>query len=323
MRSILLNFFSRGDDEPGIGSEGSRFAERAARLARLFAFLSIGVGSAVGLSACGRMPSSLLRQGQLPLQDFPLYVSVSQVQGSSLGGIYRFDRDASSTECESGVCPARRLVLGDLSNPWGVATDRFNHLYVSEYDNSRVLKVDPDTGEYEVMADGLVAPTSIAVDSVGEVFVVQEGANNIIRLSDRSVYAQFSSRPSSLTFGVDDVMIVGFVNDNRVVWRTKDGQESSVSVSKPVNASLDSTGRVYIAEGEDQLARVLRFHQLSPNDGGTIVAENLTGPQGIAVDPVGNVYVVVAGGIKVISHEGLIYPWVSKMVPVEMAFTKY
>src|SRR5690554_3208422 len=92
--------------------------------------------------SCGRAPSSLLRQGQLPLYDFPLYVS----EGAP-GRIWKYDRDGS-----------RALLVEGLSNPSGIATDRFNNLYVVEVDAARLIKVNTGSGSVTVVRTGLQSP---------------------------------------------------------------------------------------------------------------------------------------------------------------------
>lgn len=57
---------------------------------------------------CGRSASTMLRQGQSPVFDFPLYIS----EGAT-GRIWRYNRDRSRT-----------LVLSGLNDPRGIATDR-------------------------------------------------------------------------------------------------------------------------------------------------------------------------------------------------------
>src|SRR4051812_45965485 len=126
---------------------------RAAK--RLIPAAALLVSFAGLVNGCGRSPSALLRQGQLPLYDFPLYLS-----DGSAGTIYSFDRDAHRTTLISG-----------LNNPQGVATDRFNNLYVVERGANRLLKVDTTSGSYSVVTSTLQTASVVAVDSFGQAFV--------------------------------------------------------------------------------------------------------------------------------------------------------
>lgn len=262
---------------------------------------------ALSVFSCGRAPSSLLRQGQLPVYDFPLYLSEG-----ALGNIWKYERNATRT-----------LLVSGLNDPRGIATDRFGNLFVAEYGGNRLLKVNTADGSTTVVMSGLSAPSMVAVDSFGEAYVGQDTPMTITRSSDGQVKKTYSSIPSAFVFGVEDLLIVGLFDQDRVYW----GDSSTATAADPVNVALDGTGRVYVAEGTATDARVLRFHQRAPgSDTGVVVADQLLGPRGIAVDPVGNIYVVEqgAGRIVLITHEGVLYSWVSNVVdPQYLAFTQY
>src|SRR5690606_22175865 len=124
------------------------------------------------------------------------------------------------------------------------------------------------------------------------VYVTQDGLNNITRASDGKIFATYNALPSALTFGVDDVPIVGLFDRDEVRWGFEDASDS-VELTAPINASIDGTGRVYVADGSAS-GKVVRYHQRTP-EGATVVADNLIGPAGIAVDPVGNIFIVEQG----------------------------
>ena len=84
---------------------------------------------AAALPSCGRSPSTLLRQGQIPLYDFPIYLS----EGAA-GNIWKYERDGSRT-----------LLIDGLNDPRGLATDRFSNLYVERGEN-QVLRIDIASG---------------------------------------------------------------------------------------------------------------------------------------------------------------------------------
>ncbi len=278
----------------------------------IFIFCGILLLGFGGLS-CGRAPSSLLRQGQSPIFDFPLYLT----EGAN-GRVLRFDEKVNMSV----------LVTG-LNNPTGMATDRSNNLYVVESGNNRILKVDVKTGTFTVFAADLDTPSVVAVDSFGEVYVLQHGSSrNVLRLSDRSIIRSYSSPflPTALAFGVDDIMIVGVdntgSNSDYVEW-VKGGTQ--VAVNSPTNISTDSTGRVYVSENTVGNSQILRFHQRGGSSK-AVVAEGLSAPSGIAVDPVGNLYVIEQGNPRVVlvDIEGLSWEWVTGVIdPQYLTFTQY
>lgn len=260
------------------------------------------------LLSCGKQPASLLRVGQSPLYNFPLYVT------SSNGSIYKFEKDGTSVVFTSG-----------LSDPRGLAIDKFQNLYVAEYGNNRVIKYNLTSGASTVVIDSLSEPTSVAVDSFGDVYVTQEGATarNIIRVKDREIIRTFTASPSAIAFGVNDLLLVGLFESSKVFWG---GQTNSPSdtVLEPIMIATDANGRVFVAQGTSSNAKVFRYHQDAPN-GKTVVADGLNGASGIAVDPVGNIYIAEPGSsrIALADIDGNFYFWASVPQPQQLAFTPY
>lgn len=257
---------------------------------------------------CGREPSRLLRQGQLPIYDFPLYLS----EGVA-GRVWKIDRDRNKT-----------LVAQGLNDPRGVATDRFQNVYIAEYGAGRILKVKPDEDSYTVFAENLSSPSVVAVDSFGDVFVAQDGDRSVTRLSDKKIFGSYETIPTALAFGVDDQPIVGLFNENKVLWGWQ-SDDTSATIAAPINASIDGTGRIYVAQGDPENGQVMRYHQREPGEG-TLVADNILGPTGIAVDLVGNIFLVEqgAGRIVLITFDGKKYAWIDDVEdPQYLAFTQY
>lgn len=266
------------------------------------------IALALATLACGREPSRLLRQGQLPIYDFPMYLS----EGAA-GRVWKIDRNRTKT-----------LIVEGLSDPRGIATDRFQNLYIAEYGAGRLLKVKPEETTYEVVATDLEHPSVVAVDSFGEVFVAQDDTQDITRMSDQKVFGTYNSLPTAFTFGVDDIPVVGLFNENKVMWGWQETDPHS-DFTAPINASIDGTGRVYVAEGDPSQGKVYRYDQREP-DGKTLVADALLGPTGIAVDLVGNIFLVEqgAGRIVLVTFDGQTYAWIDDVTdPQYLAFTQY
>jgi streptogramin lyase len=260
------------------------------------------------LASCGKHPADSLRVGQSPLYNFPLFVT------SANGTLYKFEKDGSSEAFVTG-----------LNDPRGLAIDKYQNIYVAEYGNSQVIKIDYNTKAVTAIATGLQEPTSVAVDSFGDVYVTQEGpsARNVMRVKDAKIINTYSASPSAVAFGVNDIMLVGLFNNSKVYWG---GTESSPNdtIQEPVMITTDANGRVYVAEGTATNAKIYRYHQSEPS-GKTVVADGLQGASGIAVDPVGNVYISEPGAsrISLATIDGQFYFWSSVPQPQQLAFTPY
>ncbi|MES2746248.1 MAG: hypothetical protein V4655_12530 [Bdellovibrionota bacterium] len=258
--------------------------------------------------ACGREASRTLRQGQLPIYDFPLYLT----EGVP-GRVWRIEKDKSKT-----------LLAEGLMDPRGIATDKLQNVYVAEYGAGRVLKFPAGSSNYVVMADNLLSPSVVSVDSFGDVYVAQDGATNVIRLSDRKVFGTYASVPSAFTFGVDDIPIIGLFNENRLSW-SWDINTNSTTIDRPNNAAIDGTGRVYVAEADPLAGRVHRFHQREPG-ASVVVAEGLLGPTGLAVDLVGNLFIVEQGASRIVlvTFDNKKFAWMTEISDGQyLAFSQY
>lgn len=280
---------------------------------QFFFAMSLLIASGPG---CGRWTaSSLLRQGQLPVNNFPLYASVGPAAAGQ-GTIRKYSADGSSVVFASG-----------LTDPRGIATDRYRNLYVVERANNRLLKFKPD-GSYTVVKDGLLSPFIVALDRLDEPYVTQDGANNIIRVRDGQVLKSYSNPPTALVFGVNDLPIVGIQANNVLYWGIQDSSPS-LTINQPANVVVDSSGRVYVTDvpnsgpNSDQ---IIRYGQQGPQNA-TLVGGGLSGPQGIAVDVAENVFMALTAESAIVvalqGHTEISYFDQSAGDVQYLAFTRY
>jgi hypothetical protein len=82
--------------------------------------------------------------------------------------------------------------------------------------------------------------------------------------------------------------------------------------------------KYYALDGLTLNAKVFRYNQSGPS-GKTVVADGLNGASGIAVDPVGNIYIAEPGSsrIALADIDGSFYFWASVPQPQQLAFTPY
>ena len=64
-----------------------------------------------------------------------------------------------------------------LNQPEGLALDSNGDLYISDYNNSRVQKVNNQTGTITTIVDSVTKPTDVHVDSNGNIFVLKENGD--------------------------------------------------------------------------------------------------------------------------------------------------
>ncbi|MGE7271105.1 fibronectin type III domain-containing protein [Brevibacillus panacihumi] len=185
-----------------------------------------------------------------------------------------------------------------LNRPYGVAVDDSGNLYISDYFNNRIRKVDASgkistvagTGTRGYSGDGgpatlaqLYYPTGVAVDSSGSLYIV-DNANNRIRKVDTS--GQIST--------VAGMGTSGYSGDG--------GPATSAQLNYPNGVTVDSNGNLYIADSSNHRIRKVdtsgTISTVAGNgnlgysgDGGPATWYTLNGPTGVAVDGSGNLYI--------------------------------
>ena len=163
---------------------------------------------------------------------------------------------------EPAYGPQVTLPFTGLFDPSEVAVDTAGNLYVTDYQNRRVLKLAAGSNTQTVLPfTGLFAPDGVAVDAAGNLYVTDKGNERVLTL------AAGSSTPSVLPF---------------------------TGLNGPVGVAVDSAGNVYVPDrGND---RVLKLAAGSATQE-VLPFSGLSGPVGVAVDAAGNLYVVSGGRV--------------------------
>ncbi len=188
-------------------------------------------------------------------------------------------------------------VKAQFNTPQGVAVDSSGNFYVADSANNVVRKVTPGGVVSNFAGNGtsgfggdngaatgaqLNSPHTVAVDSSGNVYIADTG-NARIRKVSGGVIATIAGSGT-----------VGFSGDG--------GSGTSAQLNSPTAVAVDSAGNVYIADFGNNAVRKLssggtistvagNSRQGYSGDGGAGTQAQLNGPQGVAVDSAGNVYI--------------------------------
>ncbi len=194
---------------------------------------------------------------------------------------------------DGGPATAARLHL-----PTAVAVDAAGNVYVADTRNNRVRQIDPSgvistiagTGERGHSGDGgpataarLHAPTGVAVDAAGNVYVADVENHRVRRIDPAGVVSTIAGTGEQ-----------GYSGDG--------GPATAARLYFPGDVTVDAAGNVYVADIDNN-----RVRRIDPGgiittvagsgppghsgDGGPATAAWLHWPHAVAVDAAGNLYV--------------------------------
>ncbi len=254
------------------------------------------------------------------------------------GGVASAQQYFASTIAGTGASPGWSgdggpSLSAQFNNPLRVAVDGAGNLYIADYTNFSVRKVDKASGNVSTVAgsgaigfsgDGgsivgskLSNILDIAVDASGNVYIA-DSLNSRVRRVDTSgnisTYAGNGSR--------------GYAGDG--------GAASDAALYFPAGLALDAAGNLYIADYGNATVRVVTkstgkistvagvgysVFGSAPGDGGPATKAFLAQPYSVGVDKAGNVYVgdIGTSSIRKIGLDGKINTYVSNFVSQNFA----
>jgi sugar lactone lactonase YvrE len=236
----------------------------------------------------GKITVQVGTQKTTSLDDFvykPL-VTVSTLAGSGIAGF----ADGTGTAAQ-------------FDRPYGVALDANGNVYVADGVNQRIRKITTGGAVSTLagsgtagFADGIGAtaqfrnPTGIAVDASGNVYVGDVTNNRIRKITPNGVVSTLAGDGTS---------------------GLADGTGTAAKFSSPSWLTVDAAGNVYVCDRENNCIRKITpdgVVSTLAGDGaagtfgyvdGVGTAARFTQPQGITVDPAGNLYVVDYGNHRI------------------------
>ena len=214
------------------------------------------------------------------------------VADSGLGKVLQYAKgsNASSTPVSIGT---------GLVAPTGVAVDGTGNVFIG--DSGKVIEVPYgpaglNAAGQVTIKTGLGAGLQLAADSIGNVFVADPANSRVANLRSLVTgvseldWTGFTQLQAIATDGIGDVFVA---NGQNLVMISALGVQSTVltTLTNTTGLGLDASGAVYVTSAT-QTVRI-------PNEGGTlnaahqvVIAAGVTKPASIAVDTLGNAYVL-------------------------------
>ncbi len=207
----------------------------------------------------------------------------------------------------------------ELNNPYGVAVDGSGNLYISDSLNDRIRKVAAGTGIITTVAGSgsagysgdkgpainaeFYSPQGIAVDGSGDLFIADTG-NGVVRevAAATGIITTVAGNGSSCLPGYPELPCQPLGDG---------GAATSAQLSYPAGVAVDSSGNIFIADTVNLLIREVAAATgiittvagngtiLPLGDGGLATNAGLDGPEGVAVDSSGNVYIADTGNYRI------------------------
>ncbi len=214
---------------------------------------------------------------------------ITTVAGTGVAGYDGDDKPATSAR---------------IYSPGGVAVDAAGNLYIADSYNYRIRRVDATgrittvagTGEYGYDGDDkpatsarLSVPHSVAVDASGNLYIAD---NNRIRRVDAT--GRITTVAGTGEYGYDG----------------DDKPATLARINYPLGVAVDPAGNVFIADSANHRLRRVDATGLITTVAGTgeagydsdnepATSARINYPEGVAVDPAGNLYIADAGNNRI------------------------
>ena len=206
-------------------------------------------------------------------------------------------------------------INASLNCPSGIALDGAGNIYIADWFNNRVRKVNRSgiistiagDGSAGYAGDGGLAvfaslnyPTGVAVDGAGNVYIADCNNNRIRKVNSSGIISTIAG-------------------DGNIGNGGDGGLATIANIVSPSGVAIDGVGNVYIADAGNSRVRKVDtigiIKTIAGNgsasfggDGSAAIYASLKYPSGVAIDGVGNVYIADAGNnrIRKVNSRGII-----------------
>ena len=200
-----------------------------------------------------------------------------------------------------------------LNSPTAVNVDRSGNVYISDYINHRIRKVNGSgiittvagTGSMGFTGDGgsamsaqIDSPWSMTSDATGNLFISDLGNHRIRKVSSSGIISTIGGTGTA-----------GYSGDG--------GPATAARINKPWGLVADATGNLFISDyGNSRVRKINTTGIISTvagsgisgysGDSGPATAAQISGPSAVVLDTSGNLYISSGNSIRFVNAVGII-----------------
>ena len=192
----------------------------------------------------------------------------------------------------------------ELYSPQSIAIDGSGNVYIADQQNNRIRKVNSSGVITTIAGNGVMGysgdggqatlaelnyPSGIAVDASGNVFIADYSNHRIRKVSSAGIISTFAGN--------------GYISGGYGGYSGDGGLATAAELNYPQGVAVDDNGNVFIADHYNMRIRKVNTTgiittiagngtQGYSGDGEPATSAQLAYPSGIAIDGIGNVYIV-------------------------------
>jgi len=229
-------------------------------------------------------------------------------------------------------------VQSELHSPGDVTLDSSGNIWIADSANQYIREIVASTGYIHHMVgnngtpnagpgtegyagDGgsaqlatLYIPVGVALDSTGNLYIVEQGDSRIREVNNQTTTVTFPGT----TLKAEAGWIETIVGTNIVGFNASNTTANETPLNDPIGIALDPSGNLFIADSLNLRLRKVSKNSISTvagngnlsygGDGGAASGAQMNAPQGVALDPSGNLYIADTGNnvIRKVSANGTI-----------------